>query len=312
MTTILHDQSPDLKMLNVLMPRLERSAPFYKELKEWHTIECAGYEGEQSLYYYINQLKGQFFHLHGLYFQTRRSACQIDHLLVLPEFILILETKHFKGELHYNVETGVLEQTTPHRTVRRADPIAQALVQKEKLNHLLQSTSYPTPPLHHLVVFTHDEVIPTIEGHEPNMIVKERLLQRVGELMKHYSDGPDQTDYLEQLAQFIASNHTSRESKIIEDHPDIVAYLKSGVWCTGCGEHFMDRIFNNWECPICKHRDRSAHIQTLKECRMIYGNEVSCQLVANFLRIPPHLARQLLKRQAKQIGEKRGTKYILV
>ncbi|WP_411953913.1 nuclease-related domain-containing protein [Alkalibacillus sp. S2W] len=312
MTTILREKSPDLELLEVIMPRLDASSPYFKELKERYLIESAGYEGEQSIYYYINQIQSEFFHLHGLYFQAHRSKCQIDHLLIFPHCILILETKHYKGELRYHSQTGIFEQKVGNRSVRRRDPIAQAEMQRHKLTTLIKSSPYPVPPIQPLVVLTHDEAIPTIEGNEPNMIISQRLLQRIDEVVMTHAEAHNQEDYLENLAQFIVSHHENRQSQLLNDYPGLLAHIKSGVRCTGCGDVFMERTYSNWICPTCHHQDRSAHIPALRACRLIFGDNVTCQLVAKFLAIPPHTARRLLKRTAKQIGEKRGASYILV
>lgn len=114
----------------------------------------AGYQGEESLDYYFRFLPKQYLILHDLNLPDGDYNCQIDTLLLTPEFALVIDVKNMAGELIFDTENGQFIQLNNGKKKGYPDPIAQAERHQNYLLKLMDAHHFPPVPIDYLVVFS--------------------------------------------------------------------------------------------------------------------------------------------------------------
>ncbi|GEN47156.1 NERD domain-containing protein [Alkalibacillus haloalkaliphilus] len=311
---ILPQQKPSsLARLEVITPRLMKHSPVYQDVRNRYLREKSGYDGERSLNYYFNFLPQSAIYLHGLRVEERQYTFQIDHLILFPNLFLIIEVKNNAGLIKYNTETGVLKCIKRDGTYEHyGDPFIQARIQRFKLKKLLEPSGFNVPPIHTLVVFSHQDAVLEIEGHQPDLIISQRLPWRVSELEQKYSTPIFSRDEVLKIGKMLKNKHKPKEENIIEECNIKREHIRAGVWCTNCKKFMMKRTNRNWECPSCKHKDRNAHLKALEEYRLMFGKTIKNSEAREFLQVPIHVAKRLLKKTSSSYaGETKAREYTL-
>lgn len=92
-------------ILEALCRRLPLNFPKYQQISEELGRRQAGYQGEIALDYYLRLLPiNKYLILHDLNLPDGDYNCQIDTLLLTPEFALIIEVKNMTGKLIFDTE----------------------------------------------------------------------------------------------------------------------------------------------------------------------------------------------------------------
>ncbi|MDV2582838.1 nuclease-related domain-containing protein [Alkalibacillus haloalkaliphilus] len=285
----------------------------YQNVLNRYRREKSGYDGERSLNYYFNFLPQNAVFLHGLRIEEMQYTFQIDHLILFPNFFLIIEVKNKAGLINYNSETGVLKCFNNDGTYKRYDdPFIQARIQRFKLKKLLQQSSFTVPPIHTLVVFSHQDAVLEIEGHQPDLIISQRLPWRVSELEQKYSTTYFEKDELIKVGKMLKNRHKPKEENIVEECHIKREHIRNGVWCTNCKKFIMKRYKRNWHCPSCKHKDDYAHLKALEEYRLMFGETIKNSEAREFLQVSKDVARRLLKTTCSTyVGDRKSRVYRL-
>ncbi|MDQ0352908.1 ribosomal protein L37AE/L43A [Alkalibacillus filiformis] len=311
---LLPQQKPSsLAQLEVIAPRLMKHSPVYQNVRDRYRREKSGYDGERSLNYYFNFLPQNAIYLHGLRVEERQFTFQIDHLILFPNFFLIIEVKNNAGLIKYNTETGVLKCIKSDGTYEHyGDPFIQARIQRFKLKKLLEPSGFTVPPIHTLVVFSHQDAVLEIEGHQPDLIISQRLPWRVSELEQKYTTPIFSNDELLNVGKMLKTKHQPKEVDIMKECNVKKEHIRNGVWCTNCKKYMMKRINRNWRCPSCKHKDPNAHINALEEYKLIFESEIKNKQAREFLQVPNDVAKRLLKKTCSSyVGERKSRVYTL-
>ncbi|GAA0472185.1 hypothetical protein GCM10008935_30170 [Alkalibacillus silvisoli] len=184
--------------------------------------------------------------------------------------------KNTAGLIKYNTDTGVLKRINRDRTIKRYDdPFIQARIQRYKLKKLLQTSNLTVPPIHTLVVFSHNDAVLEIEGHQPDLIISQRIPWRISELEQKYPTTQYSSDELIKIGNVLKNKHKPREVNLIEKNNIKRTHIRNGVWCTHCKKTMMKRINRNWQCPSCQHKDPKAHLKALEEYKLMFGNKIT-------------------------------------
>ncbi|TCT26443.1 nuclease-like protein [Melghiribacillus thermohalophilus] len=304
-----------LPQLESLLPRLDPKDSIYPVLKNIkHRLE-SGYAGEKSLDYFYEILDLQPFPiLHNLRLKNNDKYFQIDTLILFNNFFLIIEVKNYSGIIRYNPDSSLLVREGDNGKLERfSDPFIQAQIQRNHLASFLRKHNLPAIPIHTLIVFSHQAAILEFSRHIPDMIVSQKLLDRVPELRKQYGSKIYSNQQLVTIGKLLAGASEPQKDRVIDIYSISHNRIKNGVWCTGCRNEMMVRERRNWLCPICFHRDRKAHIPALQDYKWIFGPEITNEKARTFLGVPSRwIIKNLLKRSGlTQIGVKSKTKYII-
>ena len=291
--------------LETLTPRLSTQDPLYPTLLEY-------LKRERSLDFYYKQLPKAPLLLHGLRLHDESASYfQIDTLMFFQNFLLIIEVKNYTGVLAYDVETGLLTREQGKGNVDRFDdPIAQVQLQRYRLQRYI---SLGNLPVFTLVVFTNPNSMLHINGHQPNMLLRERLPQRITELLTTNKITHFKQSELVQIATQLKDAHEPSTVNIIEKFQINRCAIQSGVWCTSCKHEYMIRKNRNWYCLSCNHTDPNASLRTLQEYKILFGKEITSNQAERFLTLDSRkIAKSILDRaNCKKIGKNKGAKYII-
>lgn len=118
-----------------------------------------GRRGEQKMAERLaDQLADDHLILNDLDFRIAHERCQIDHLVVAPSGLFVIESKFWAGTLSGDVRDTQWTQTRPGgRSKIVKSPVLQVERQRRMLTALL-ATKVPEDRIHALAVFTHPAV----------------------------------------------------------------------------------------------------------------------------------------------------------
>ncbi|WP_240374137.1 NERD domain-containing protein [Bacillus piscicola] len=301
-----HAKSPELLTLESLLPRLSPRSPQFQELSDYYERTLSGYIGEISLDYYLRIASiHEVILLHGLRMTHENNTFQIDTLVMLPSFFLIIEVKNFRGEVIMDPHSLQMirdDEVFPN-------PLLQADVQKLHLGNVLAAAGFPPIPIYTLAVFTHKKVLLRKAAAETDILVSQVLPQRIAQLQSDYRKKRYSRTDLLQVGRMLKKRHTPKQFR----GPVERQHIQNGVRCPSCKESFMNWQRRTWRCTHCKATDRSAHLIALADYARIFQPEITNQDARTFLRLPTSAsAYHLLKKSGYQkIGQNRGRKYII-
>lgn len=117
--------------------------------------DIIGKQGEEAV---INQLLklnlSSYIMINDGYFRLGRSSTQIDHLLITPHGIVVIETKNFAGKVVGKHDNKFWDQFTNSGTTRKiTNPILQNALHVSAVKELLQKLGLEIP-IYSCVVFT--------------------------------------------------------------------------------------------------------------------------------------------------------------
>lgn len=134
---------------------------------EWHLREAAaeavnlraGERGEQALAArFADQLADDHLVLNDLSFRIAHERFQIDHLILAPSGIWVIESKYWSGTLSGDVSDHSWLQSRPRRPDARVkSPVLQVRRQRDMFSSLF-NTGLPDDAIRALAVFTHPRV----------------------------------------------------------------------------------------------------------------------------------------------------------
>jgi len=163
---------------------------------EWHRRELAaeavnlraGERGEQALAArFADQLADDHLIINDLDLRIAHERFQIDHLILAPSGIWIVESKYWAGTLSGDVSDHQWLQRRPHRpAVRVKSPVLQVRRQRDMFVSLF-NTGLPDDAVRALAVFTHPHVALEISRNHGQAL---RVADAIRLLNDHCFDTP--------------------------------------------------------------------------------------------------------------------------
>ncbi|MET3684234.1 hypothetical protein ABID56_002360 [Alkalibacillus flavidus] len=256
------------EQLEAIIPRYKRQDQTYRDMLNHLRREQAGYLGEQSLQYFQQLLPHKIAALYGLRALGNQHYFQIDLLLVLEKFLLIIEAKHFQGTIELNHFGQIVQTINGQRHVYQ-NPLEQAEVQKYQLQSLLERHHIKSPPIHTCAVFTHEDVLLKIDNPPANLLTYRQLFQFFQHL---YQNSSPQITHAEatKLSHFLKAQHTPKNRHIFAIYNVKSDLIKGGIYCDDCERSKMYYRRAKWICKQCQKTDRYALIRGLKEYALIF------------------------------------------
>ncbi|RCW77414.1 NERD domain-containing protein [Saliterribacillus persicus] len=304
--TMIHHQ------LETLLPRLPTHHPFYEKVSTRFKQEAAGASGEASLDYYLRFLNSNLPLLHGLRVCDTTFNFQIDTLILFPSFILLIEVKNYAGNLIFHPASGLLTREIEGVIERFSDPTVQVNLQKLQLAQFLSERGVTALPLHSLVVFANSKALLDVQGTCADVILHEKLLDRIAELEMKYKGKAREIRELVQIGKLLAASHKPKQADVMTYYGLSLEDLVLGVRCSSCRSSIMNRTHGRWICPQCACSNPHAHISALQDWKVLFGERITARQACSFLGLGKlRTARRLLLAMCRAEGDRNSRYYRL-
>ncbi|WP_394219580.1 nuclease-related domain-containing protein [Halobacillus trueperi] len=298
---------PDISHLQMLQHRLNPHHPAVSHVEETLSTKQAGWNGEQSLDFHLDYLKGAHYILHNLRLHDGHHFFQMDTVILFPSFILILEAKNMIGQISIHREKKEMRRETEGFQ----DPVEQAERQKYLLEEWLMSKLGIQVPIDFLVVFTNRRC--TLEFDSSDSRIYEKVI-RASSLMdavqkkKNVHQGKIfKKEEILQIGHALAEAHQDHVPNYMKRFNLSYSDLQKGVRCPDCGKYSMKRTKMKWICSVCSHISLHAHEQALREYAVLVAKTISNKEARNFLKISSrHVVYRLLSAYCR--GRRGSTK----
>jgi ribosomal protein L37AE/L43A len=253
----------------------------------------AGFKGEESLDYYLADLKDKSFSIfHDLRLprdKDRKYYFQIDCLVIHHRFCVLLEVKNLIGDLYFDHQYDQIKRSRNGIEETFSDPVNQVEIQKDYLSNWLKVNNFPALPLKTLVVITNAKSYITISpkyGRNARKIIRGKYL--VSKIMEylHMNNGIElSNNEIRKLSSILLKQHTELNSDILRRYKIQPQDIKTGVACPKCGEIPMIRRYGYWFCSDCSLKSKDAHIQAIKEYALLFKQVVKNKEIREFLHV---------------------------
>ncbi|MCC3356067.1 NERD domain-containing protein [Bacillus sp. REN16] len=308
-----------VRKLKALIKRLVETYPRYQEISDEYGRRMAGYRGEQSLQYYLTFLiEKNYLIFHNLRLPdiSGKHYFEIDILLISPTFILIIDAKHYRGELYFDGKFDQLIQTYKDTRKSYQCPVAQITRHQQQLNRILKTFKIPTIPIETLVIFTNPNTIidaSTNFKHYQKVIKSPSFIQKIELYEKRNNQDVFDKKQIQKLSKLLLKHHTPHDEDILKHFGITPASLIKGVFCPKCGRLPMVRSERLWHCPACKLSSNSAYHDAIEDYALLIGNTITNQQLREFLNLKSRTAaKNILKSlNLKYDGDQRHRVYHL-
>ncbi|PLT28039.1 nuclease-related domain-containing protein [Peribacillus deserti] len=310
-------QVPDMVIkTETLLRRLSNNHPKRSIIEAELSKRLAGYKGEQSIEYYLNQLPHKdYFIFHDVRLFIEGYYFQVDSLILSPYFALILEIKNISGTLYFEGNYSQLIRTYNNKEQGFPDPILQSERQRFQFMSWLQLNGYPSIPVENLVVVSNPSSIIKSSPEYPTSIERvchaAKLLTKINEYKNIYTKKLINLHNLNQLKEAIVHNHTVLNINVLEKYKIHEDELVKGVYCPGCKHNLMERVKRTWFCSKCCLYSKDAHIKAVEDYFMLFNGTFTNSQFRKFINLNSrHIASRLLATMnLPTTGSTKGTVY---
>lgn len=285
-----HQPPVIISKLEALLRRLSKYFARRPDIESQLGKFKAGYSGELSLDYYLNNLTDkEYVILHDLRLQIKSSFVQIDTLILHRQFILILEVKNIAGDIYIDTTFNQMIRTLNGKTEVFPDPILQAYRQKMELERWLVEKKCPSIPIEHLVVLTnpHTRIINTAEERQVfQRLVRSTKLPFQIQSYTNFHPIPSFTPkQLSKITKLLLNHHTPQTYNVLHQFNISQSDIIYGVYCVQCEAPTMERIGGTWRCRSCKSVQKDAHVYSLRDYAFLIRPSITNREAREFLKL---------------------------
>lgn len=306
-----------LLILEALLRRLPNSHQKYQQILDECGRRQAGYIGEKSLDYYYRDLPHQkYMILHDLNLPDGDYNCQIDTLLLTPEFALAIDVKNMAGKLIFDTDNEQFIQINNGNEKGYPYPIAQAERHQKYLQRLLAAHHFPPVPVLYLVVIGNGYTSYAVTGKnahkvKPHVCKSDVFLNKIDHLEKQYSKPLLTSKDLRKLCRLLVKMNTLPTRYVLKKYGIQKSDLITGVHCPSSSNHLLIRKNQNWYCPSCETFSKDAHINALKDYFLLFGPTITNKQFREFARLKSRdvAKRILLSCNLQCLGKYRSCSY---
>ncbi len=91
--------------------------------------------------------------------------------------------------------------------------------------------------------------------------------------------------------------HKVRKQDILKQYGIPPSKVIKGVQCPECFRFPMQRQHGSWQCPLCSHRSKTAHLQALRDYFLLFSSVISNREARVFLHASsPHTEKGFCNR----------------
>ena len=316
---IMKDRTIPLKILILvaILRRLPWSHAKFQKIKEELARRLAGFEGEKSLDFYFRELpKEKYLIFHDLNLPDCDYNCQIDTLLLTPEFALIIDVKHMAGKLIFDTDNEQFIQINNEKEKGYPYPIAQAERHQKHIKKLLAEHHFPDVPVEYLVVLSNGYSTYVVTGKNASR-VKARvckadiLLKRIEAIENMYSKPHISSKDLRKFSRLLVKLNTPPTKYLLQKYGIQKSEIKPGVHCPLCDHLPLKREKQKWFCPCCEEFFVDAHVEALKDYFLLFDLKITNREFREFAQIKSidTAKRLLLSANLNYSGEKKSRYY---
>ncbi|WP_409275996.1 nuclease-related domain-containing protein [Neobacillus sp. SCS-31] len=303
-------------MLEALLRRLPGGHPKRKDIEESLRTQKAGYNGEKSVDHYLNFLdQEKFMIFKGLRLNNNGFFFQIDTLLITPFFALILESKNWAGEIHFEKNFCQVFQEKDGKTATYTNPISQAKLQTRNLREWFKKQNFPDIPIEFLVVMSNNssklKADPGYYEVFQKVILAIRLIEKVSEIEKGYKQLVLEAKPLKKLKKAILLQHTPHRPDVLKNFTISTTEILPGILCPKCLSLTMKFHYRKSYCGRCGDISLTAHLEAIQDYFLLISPELTNSELRRFLKLTkPDQAYNLLTSIGLPFtGTKRGRIY---
>ncbi|PSL43310.1 nuclease-like protein [Salsuginibacillus halophilus] len=293
-------QKPDsLQQLEALQRWLSVDHPAYEVLMHEYRSIAAGFYGEFSLTRLLERFTSHTQIFQDLRLKVRDEFVQIDLLILHHAHAVIIEVKHWRGELRLETRDSPLERCYDGEYDYFPNPLLQVEEQAAQFHDWAAEHGLPAIPVKTFVVFTHREAylrpLPDAELH--NHIISRDTLTR--HLRDHLHPDHPATISSNELNRYL--NHLHKTNcpacnNYTEKHHITLNHLNTGIFCPSCGKQGMLWLRRNWQCTHCDYGNPYAHIPAIQDFKAMFGSRISNREARYLLNLESrNTCRRLLK-----------------
>ncbi|WP_160141759.1 nuclease-related domain-containing protein [Salicibibacter halophilus] len=296
--------------LEALSRRLPRNHPKQAVIRGDLRKREIGYRGECSLDYYLEQLPDFFKQFRGI----RLGSFQIDTLLVSQTCIVIVENKHFAGNIRFEERIQQFTRTLNGQTQSYSHPLPQVRRHQHLLSRWLDERGWATLPIHPLVAFTYPSSVISSEKPQPFIIRAEFLPEKVLSIAENHSAHILTESHLHLLSEQLKLAHKEPEYDPLSSYGIKPSELLTGVHCPRCNHLPMQRTSRSgWHCKRCTRKHLTAHVESLRDYRRLFKPRISNREARMFLHLPSASVTRhcLVNLNLPREGNYKNTRYLL-
>ena len=305
--------------LEALNRRLSPDHPAKFEITKRLRHESAGAFGEQEVFRHLQLLPEQQFRIfHDLRLHDSIGFFQLDILLITTSFILNLEVKNYRGEVHFNEFDQLIQiQEDGREQVIDENPVTQAQRHGLQLHSWLQQNDFPKMPIFSYVVFSSPKTL--IKNNSANkeyheyVVSSSNILPKIHEIYSKVRTPAIGHRQLNHLVERLLECHKPLRLNILEQFKVADHDLVKGVLCPYCPQSAMEEHYGKWTCPKCQYSSYDVFIDAFNDYYLLIGKEITNREGREFLQIPSKdkMNRLLKKAGYHSYGVTAGRRYIL-
>ncbi|GGC79527.1 hypothetical protein GCM10007216_07490 [Thalassobacillus devorans] len=311
-----HEMPMAVLDLTAIQRRLPPNHPKLGNIQSDLSLYESGYRGELALDYHLNMLHDkETFLLHGVRLHSRNNF-QIDTMVMTPYFFLIIEVKNFTGSVRFDHGFGQMTQSFYGEERSFKDPVIQAENQAFHMQSWLLSQGISGIPVETLVVFVSNHVQLTRQGEgavDERIIHAGKLREKISALRDVFSYRLLDTSELRKLANRIKRHNQPLRMDMKKKYKLAADDIRPGILCTECGSLPMIRKHGSWQCTYCGHMDNQAHINALKDYKLLFNDSITNKEARWMLQSTDrHIVGKLLTRHGlRHNGMRKNRRYYL-
>jgi hypothetical protein len=299
-------------ILEALLRRLPKNHVKRPQIIKELSRRWAGYKGEASLDFYLRSLdEKKYLILHDLNLPDGKYNCQVDTLLLSPNFALIIEIKNMTGKLIFDSDHDQFIQMNDGKEIGYTDPIAQAQRHQAYLKKL-----FPTMHIEYLIVFTNPHSILSFTGKYTKIRDKvcksHSFVKKVQLLENSYPKEIVPHKELRKISRTLIKMNTPPTSYILEKYGIKKTELITGIHCPDCFYLVLIRKNRKWFCPSCNTFSKDAHLFSLQDFFLLFDTKITNDMFRNYARcISPDTSKRLLSSSdLKSLGMNKWREYL--
>lgn len=236
----------------------------------------SGYKGEKAFALYVQQkLQANNIVLHDVLFDQNGTVTQIDCIIFLPQKVILIEVKNFRGEFvlkndhFYSLSTRNNYQNPLHQ-LRRAEMNVRNLLKRTPGNIPIESFVVFVNPEFTLFTEKNERIIlPTQINSFFNILNQEKSLLTNIEI---------------DLVNKVESLHTDENP--MERIPRYrIETLQKGITCYHC-KNWLQRKGNHFICLSCRNKEsiNSAILRSANEFKLLFPDEkITTKKIENWI-----------------------------
>ncbi|QNF27103.1 nuclease-related domain-containing protein [Metabacillus elymi] len=290
-----------IEKLEALLLRLPLKHPKIPIIIEDLKKRMAGYRGEEAIDYYLSFLEEKDYYIfHDIRLKGKNHYFQIDTLILTRKIAIIIEVKNISGTIYFDPIFKQLIQTKDQTEKAYQYPLIQLERQESQLKEWLVNNNLKEMKITSIVVISNPSTVirssPDDQIIHHKVIRKENLPAKIIQLEKSINSPDIEEKELKKISRKLLKKHTNADFSILARFKINESEILNGVICSSCNYLPLIRVKANWHCPKCNRKDKQAHIQAIKEYKLLVKPTISNAEMRYFLNITsPAIANRLLK-----------------